>query len=75
MRLFHVAAQEHVVSAARIDEEEEPENEAEAIVAEERATATPPAGSTDDAIQLDDGTGPETLPERIEEEDSGSDEE
>nr|WP_317892416.1 DNA gyrase subunit A [uncultured Sphingomonas sp.] len=75
VRLFHVAAQEHVVSAARIDEEEEPENEAEAIVAEERATATPPAGSTDDAIQLDDGTGPETLPERIEEEDSGSDEE
>ena len=31
VRLFDVAAGEHVVSAARIDEEEEPENAAEAI--------------------------------------------
>ena len=75
VRLFHVAAQEHVVSAARIDEEEEPENDAEALVAEERATVSVPAEPSEDAIQLDDGTGPETLDERVDEDDSGSDEE
>ncbi|HYI39482.1 MAG TPA: DNA gyrase C-terminal beta-propeller domain-containing protein, partial [Allosphingosinicella sp.] len=61
VRLFHVAEDEHVVSAARIDEEEEPENEAEAMIAEELGDA-PPAAATD-TVQLDDGTGPETLPD------------
>jgi len=35
VRLFHVAKGEHVVGAARIDEEEAPENEAEEAVVEE----------------------------------------
>ncbi len=65
VRLFDVAEGERVVSAARIDEEEEPENPAEAKVAEEIAER----GAGDDKAFLDDGTGPETLPERIEEED------
>ncbi|MEO7178224.1 MAG: DNA gyrase C-terminal beta-propeller domain-containing protein, partial [Allosphingosinicella sp.] len=59
--LFRVAVDEHVVSAARIDEDEEPENEAEALVAEELGEAPPEAAS--DTVQLDDGTGPETLPD------------
>jgi len=60
VRLFDVAPGEHVVSAARIDEEEEPENEAEELVAEE--IAEQPASETD-TVQLDDGTGPNTLPD------------
>jgi DNA gyrase subunit A len=60
VRLFHVADDEHVVSAARIDEEEEPENEAEELVSEEIAE-TP--AETVDQVQLDDGTGPQTLPD------------
>jgi DNA gyrase subunit A len=63
VRLFNVAEGEHVVSAARIDEEEEPENEAEELIAEELAEVG------EDKVALDDGTGPETLPERVEEED------
>jgi DNA gyrase subunit A len=58
--IFKVAPGEHVVSAARIDEEEEPENEAEEMVAEE--IAEQPESETD-TVQLDDGTGPETLPD------------
>jgi DNA gyrase subunit A len=58
--IFRVADGEKVVSAARIDEEEEPENEAEEMVAEE--IAEQPASETD-TVQLDDGTGPETLPD------------
>ena len=65
VRLFDVAKDEHVVSAARIDEEEAPENEAEAIVAEERQEA--PAGSADDVLTVDDGTGPQTMDERVDE--------
>jgi DNA gyrase subunit A len=65
--LFRVAEGEHVVSAERIDEEEEPENEAEERVAEEMAAEDSAAAG--DAVILDDGTGPDTLPERIEEED------
>ncbi|HEX9963857.1 MAG TPA: DNA gyrase subunit A [Allosphingosinicella sp.] len=61
VRLFHVAPGEHVVSAARIDEDEEPENEAEAMVADDLGEAPPAAAS--DTVQLDDGTGPETLPD------------
>jgi DNA gyrase subunit A len=60
VKLFDVAPGEHVVSAARIDEEEEPENEAEELVAEE--IAEQPESETD-TVQLDDGTGPETLPD------------
>ena len=67
MRLFNVADDEHVVSAARIDEEEEPENEAEELVAEELAEQ--PATPAGDAVQLEDGTGPQTLDERVEEDD------
>ena len=58
VRLFDVADNEHVVSAARIDESEEPENPAEALVAEE-LSETPEPDATD-RVMLDDGTGPET---------------
>ncbi|WP_114951277.1 DNA gyrase subunit A [Sphingosinicella terrae] len=58
--LFSVADGEHVVSAARIDEDEEPENEAEEKIAEEMAGQDAAPG---DRVQLDDGTGPETLPD------------
>ena len=67
VRLFDVADDEHVVSAARIDEEEEPQNDAEALVAEERPAAEPLADT--DALTLDDGTGPQTMAERVDEED------
>jgi DNA gyrase subunit A len=67
VRLFHVAPDEHVVSAARIDEDEEPENEAEELVADEMAE--PSAETGIEQVHLDDGTGPETLPERVTEED------
>ncbi len=63
--IFRVGANEHVVSAAKIDEDETPENDAEAIVADEAASHLSDA---DDSIQLDDGTGPDTIDERIEEE-------
>ncbi|HEX8364895.1 MAG TPA: DNA gyrase subunit A [Allosphingosinicella sp.] len=52
--IFRVGDGEHVVSAARIDEEDEPENEAEEMVAEELGSE-PPAAAPDTA-QLDDGT-------------------
>jgi DNA gyrase subunit A len=65
VKLFDVAPGEHVVSAARIDEEEEPENEAEELVVEEVAHSTSPEP---EGVQLDDGTGPHTLDERVEEE-------
>jgi DNA gyrase subunit A len=65
--IFKVAPGEHVVSAARIDESEEPENEAEAMVAEERAEPSEPVET--DQVQLDDGTGRHTLSERVEEDD------
>jgi DNA gyrase subunit A len=61
VRLFDVAENEHVVSAARIDEDEEPENEAEELIAEELG-AEPPAAAADE-VHLDDGTGPQTLPD------------
>ena len=59
--LFDVAGGETVVSAARIDEEEEPENEAEELVADDLGAA-PPAAAPDE-VHLDDGTGPDTLPD------------
>jgi DNA gyrase subunit A len=67
VRLFHVSENEHVVSAARIDESEEPENEAEALIAEELSEPAAPVET--DQVQLDDGTGPQTLSERVEEDD------
>ena len=66
VRLFDVAADEHVVSAARIDEEEEPENVAEEIVAEERREA-PAAADGAEGLTVDDGTGPQTMDERVDE--------
>jgi DNA gyrase subunit A len=67
VRLFHVSDNEHVVSAARIDENEEPQNEAEAIIAEELHEPAEPVET--DQVQLDDGTGPHTLDERVQEDD------
>jgi DNA gyrase subunit A len=64
--IFRVAEDEHVVSAARIDEEEEPENEAEEMVAADLGSEPPAAAA--DAVQLDDGTGPGTLPDSQEDE-------
>ncbi|MDP8994813.1 MAG: DNA gyrase subunit A, partial [Pseudomonadota bacterium] len=64
--IFRVAENEHVVSAARIDEEEEPENEAEELVAGERA-GRPAGGDPAKQVRLDDGTGPDTLPDSQEE--------
>ena len=61
VRLFAVADDEHVVSAARIDEEAEPENAAEAAVADEIGSAEPPAKGS---LSVDDGTGPDTLDEK-----------
>ncbi len=60
--IFRVADGEHVASAAKIDEEEEPENAAEALVAEERAET--PAVDPADTLTVDDGTGPQTLDEK-----------
>ena len=65
--LFRVADDEHVVSAARIDEEEEPENAAEERIADDLGAA--PAPAAQDQVQLDDGTGPATLPDSQEGED------
>jgi DNA gyrase subunit A len=60
VRLFAVPEEEHVVSVAKIDEQEEPENEAEQAVAAEIAGTSKGAN---DEVRLDDGTGPETLPD------------
>ena len=65
VRLFTVADDEHVVSAARIDEEENPEDAAEAAVVEELAEAGQPIATN--SVTLDDGTGPETLSGKIDE--------
>ena len=65
VRLFSVATDEHVVSAARLDEEAAPEDAAEAAVAAELSGAPPVAA--EDTLIVDDGTGPETLDERVDE--------
>ena len=55
VRLFNVADDEHVVSAVRLDEQEEPENEAEEAIVEEMVgrgsdeTAPEPTPDRDDA--------------------------
>jgi DNA gyrase subunit A len=65
VRLFNVADDEHVVSAVRLDEQEEPENAAELAVAEELAKlpngeeATIPSPPTrDDNLGEDEGEEP-----------------
>ncbi len=52
VRLFTVSDNEHVVSAARIDEEENPEDEAEEAVAEELAAGSQPIAT--ESVQLDE---------------------
>ena len=64
--IFRVNDGEHVVSAAKIDEEEEPENAAEELVASERADQAANAEPLD-TLQLDDGTGPQTMDEQVDE--------
>lgn len=64
VRLFNVADDEHVVSAVRLDEEEEPENAAEEAVAEEMAglaetTPIPDEPVRDEDIGTDDDGAPE----------------
>jgi DNA gyrase subunit A len=59
VRLFNVAKDEHVVSAARIDEEPEPEDAAEALVAEELAGEHAVAPDDDATIGDDAAAGPE----------------
>ncbi|NTS65684.1 DNA gyrase subunit A [Sphingomonas sp. HHU CXW] len=59
VRIFNVADDEHVVSAARIDEEPEPEDAAEAMVAEELAEVTETAPVDDGSIGDDAAAGPE----------------
>ena len=59
VRLFNVADGEHVVSAARIDEEEAPENAAEEMIAEERATHVETAPDDGAFTGEDSAAGPE----------------
>ncbi|MEH3102013.1 DNA gyrase subunit A [Sphingomonas adhaesiva] len=59
VRLFNVANDEHVVSAARIDEEPEPEDAAEAMVAQELARDAPAEPTDDGTIGDDTAAGPE----------------
>jgi DNA gyrase subunit A len=49
VRLFDVAEGEHVVSAVRIDEDPEPENAAEAAIADELATRDETEGAGDES--------------------------
>jgi DNA gyrase subunit A len=52
VRLFNVAEGEHIVSAVRLDEQEEPETEAEELIAEDMIGRDSPE------------TGPEPTPDR-----------
>jgi DNA gyrase subunit A len=71
VRLFNVADDEHVVGVARIDEEPEPENGAEALIAEEREELA--ELDAEKQVQVDDGTSDATISKRVEEE-GGDDE-
>ncbi|WP_425229885.1 DNA gyrase subunit A [Sphingomonas sp.] len=72
VKLFDVADDEHVVSAARIDEEQdEPATEAEALIADELSGTDDPTGT----LTVDDGTGPQTLDERVQEDDEPGEDE
>ncbi len=57
VKLFDVSPGETVVGAAKIDEEDEPENEAEELVAEELDEAD---GSTESGTETETGDDPET---------------
>ncbi len=57
VKLFDVSPGETVVGAAKIDEEDEPENEAEELVAEELDEAD---GSTESGAETETGDDPET---------------
>ncbi|MEJ5975992.1 DNA gyrase subunit A [Novosphingobium sp. PS1R-30] len=60
VRLFNVADQEHVVSAVRLDEQEEPENVAEEMVADEIAGLTETTPVEDQPVRDQDiGDEPE----------------
>ena len=59
VRLFNVADDEHVVSAARIDEEPEPEDAAEELVAQELTGDTATAPDDGATIGDDAAAGPE----------------
>jgi DNA gyrase subunit A len=59
VRLFNVAQDEHVVSAARIDEEPEAEDAAEAMIAEELAAGVALDPDTGATIGDDAAAGPE----------------
>ena len=60
VRLFNVANDEHVVSAVRLDEQEEPENAAEEAVAEEIAGLTETTPIEDQPVRDQDiGDEPE----------------
>ena len=54
VRLFDVAGDEHVVSAVRIDEQEEPENEAEEMIVEEMVGRGSEETMPDTTIDRDD---------------------
>ena len=55
VRLFNVADDEHIVSAVRLDEQEEPENEAEEMIAEEMAGRGSPETGPIDTPTRDEG--------------------
>jgi len=54
VKLFDVADQEHVVSAVRLDEQEEPENEAEEMIVEEMAARGSPETQPEPTPDRDD---------------------
>jgi DNA gyrase subunit A len=54
VRLFDVADNEHVVSAVRLDEQEEPENEAEELIVEEMIARDSPETEPDNPPTRDD---------------------
>ena len=56
VRLFHVAEREHIVSAVRLDEQEEPENEAEAAIVEEMLGREAEQTEPDTTMDRDDPT-------------------
>ena len=54
VKLFDVADNEHVVSAVRLDEQEEPEDEAEAMIVEEMVAGDSPETEPDNPPTRDD---------------------
>ena len=54
MKLFDVADNEHIVSAVRLDEQEEPENEAEEMIVEEMVARDRPETEPDNPSTRDD---------------------